>query len=313
VESTGAAAAEPARPVTRSTAREPAARPAVAADVSAELAALQRKFAALEVAYKQAQAPRALPAVKLDNFDGVSGDARQWIDRAALVTEGFGDADRIRYVRTHLADSAFEWASRAVASESTWQGFAAAFRARYSVVDDERAARDELRALRQTGKLSAYTAAFDMVVSRIPGLAQADLIHAYCFGLRSDLRAQVQLAILSEPTLDKAQRAAAIVDAASASAASVRTTVEVTVARNLEGGQDRRGQGGNRQYQPRHAASSKSPPSRDLSTVKCYNCGGLGHIRRDCSSPRGIGGTQQPTPAAASPNGSASSAAAGRP
>ena len=81
-----------------------------------------------------------------------------------------------------------------------------ALRKNFAPLDDEEDARRQLKELRQTGSVAGYTAKFNELTYRIPGLTDRDKFSAYHLGLIPRLQAEVGLRLEgdSERTVDRA-------------------------------------------------------------------------------------------------------------
>ena len=81
-----------------------------------------------------------------------------------------------------------------------------ALRKNFAPLDDDEDARHQLKELRQTGRVAGYTAKFNELTYRIPGLTDRDKFSAYHLGLIPRLQAEVSLRLDgdAERTVDRA-------------------------------------------------------------------------------------------------------------
>lgn len=110
------------------------------------------------------------------------------------------DAARIAFAAASLDRTALQWwhlisvvAARpgGAAVPTTWSQFSAALIARFQAINVERAARDRLHDLRQTGGVAAYAAAFQQVLLRVPDLTDAAAKHQFIHGLKPTVQREL--------------------------------------------------------------------------------------------------------------------------
>ena len=128
----------------------------------------------------------------------MSYPARKWILIASTRLEGHALSWYSSHTRrTDLGEPA-DWRS--------WTEFCGALRRTFAPLDDEEDARRQLKELRQTGRVAGYTAKFNELCYRIPGLTEKDKFSAYHLGLVPKLQAEVGLRLEGDTqrTVDRA-------------------------------------------------------------------------------------------------------------
>lgn len=107
------------------------------------------------------------------------------------------DASRVKYAVAHLAGPALRWWDHASASAaqapSTWDAFVALLRERFRPLQAADYARQRLDKLRMGPQhsVSQYTNAFQVTLTPIDDMGQADQVHNYLKGLQPHLLAKV--------------------------------------------------------------------------------------------------------------------------
>ena len=169
----------------------------------------------------------------------------------------------------------------------------AALRIAFTPVDDATTAREQLDRLKQ-GRDSAtfYAQRFRQIVTRIPTLQQADLVHRFTSGLRESVAQQVR--IQRPETLEAAMLIAARADDHSRGGSAMahprfqqRTSrpSRGSGADGLVGAAGAEERSGGRQ---RPSLSSKEL-AQLMSEGRCFNCKQHGHRARECPQRNGRG------------------------
>lgn len=63
----------------------------------------------------------------------------------------------------------------------------------YAVVDEARNARDKLKSLVQTKGVQAYFNVFESIVLQVNDASNAEVLHAFIWGLKDRIKAEVRL------------------------------------------------------------------------------------------------------------------------
>ena len=186
---------------------------------------------------------------------------------------------------------------------NTWSAFCAAITARFQVVDEDRHARIALTQLRQTGTVRAYLQEFQRLSLLAPGSNERDQVVRFTLGLRGDVRMEVDR---GHPTTILA--AMTLADEAESRLHGYRSNPQPAWnqprrnynqgATNMElgamstaagrgrpsgrGGRPQ-GRGGQRPAMQRgNAAKGYAGGQNIMTNIRCYNCGKMGHIARNC-------------------------------
>ena len=184
-------------------------------DPYAELAHLRTQVHNMAVAmqhqHQQHQLAQQPPAVHTEHlpkirqpplYSGAGGFAvDEWLgelrQQFAYYSDKFrDDASRVKYAVAHLAGPALRWwdhASAAAQAPSTWDAFVALLRERFRPLQAADYARQRLDKLRMGPQhsVSQYTNAFQVTLTPIDDMGQADQVHNYLKGLQPHLLAKV--------------------------------------------------------------------------------------------------------------------------
>ena len=127
----------------------------------------------------------------------------KWIDAMTtwLTLMNYPTTKWVLIASTRLEGHALSWYTAHARSVTDgigrdwygWAEFCDALRHTFAPLDDEEDARRQLKELRQTGKVAGYTAKFNELCYRIPGLTEKDRFSAYHLGLVPKLQAEVGL------------------------------------------------------------------------------------------------------------------------
>jgi hypothetical protein len=169
----------------------------------------------------QAQPAPGLKPAKPTTFSAAGRDRRQLEDWLFSVDNYFAilgdqqpDAQRVAFMGGLLTGDARKWyrthAQQLAQQGADYNAFKAAFRAAFAPVNTASNARTALDALRQTGSVQGYNAAFRALLLDVPDMGAADALHRYVTGLKDHIQRQVQ--IHNPATLDDAMATADRID-----------------------------------------------------------------------------------------------------
>lgn len=187
-----------------------------------EINKLTGQVAALSAATAPAAATSSpLKAPKMACFSGEHSVDGQDVEVWAFSADNFfnlagatNDGQRIAYAVARLEKTALQWwqyqvlaAARGGAPlPTTWQQFVAALIARFQPINAERAARDRLMSITQSGSVAAYASTFQKLLMRVTDLPAAQVLHFFVHGLQPAVKRE----LLFRPPPDLAT---AIIDA----------------------------------------------------------------------------------------------------
>lgn len=187
----------------------------------------------------------------------------------------------------------------------SWAAFKALMLRVYQPVDQVRMARDELMQCRQSRSVLDYASAFRDITIRIPDISAADTLYRFLWGLKPQIRAEVEMRLPED--LDEA-----ILMAERADAVFMRSRQDMGPPRSQNWGQrqsnaprtpQQRAQGptpmelGAVNHRPnnngRQRQNNRSAPNatqrgqpggghESRRPYRCHNCGDPGHFIRDC-------------------------------
>jgi hypothetical protein len=248
------------------------------------------------------QIPAAAKLPKAPMFGGKKEDVRPWADNmlSQLYARQLNpeSSEAVFYAAAHFTDRAAVWfLSRKMATGDILFGGFTTFTELRTALESEfgdpnpgQRARDRLERCRQRTSVADYTHEFRTILLDLPHRDEADNVYSFIKGLKEKTR---EMVMLQEPsTLEDAIRLAHQADSivlstlrkrhppnptsnigpAPMDLSHVRTNPTRTTT-----------QPANHRAPYFATATNNSPrPPRDLSNVKCYNCGKRGHLARTC-------------------------------
>ena len=246
------------------------------------------------------------------NYDGRVQSLNQWLFRVKLYLGTIGveetSKEAVDTAVSYLVKDGFSWWYQlsdrvdrgAEQPILTWDAFVTAIKGRFLVVDEDRNARIALTQLRQTTTVRAYIQEFQRLTMLAPDTLERDQVVRFTLGLQRDVRAEVdrghpetvlaamKLADESEVRLhgyrqDRPSQPAAYHPRRNVYAGP--TGMELGAV-SAVAGRPRPGRG-NRlpvrgdQRPAMHRGNAAGGYVGDRN-IKCYRCGKLGHIARNC-------------------------------
>jgi hypothetical protein len=195
----------------------PAAAPNVAASAAAA-AAPQSRFARKE--------PRAQD---LREYDGAPGaKLEEWLQELARAVRLFqlNDREAVDFGVSRLTGAALQWSLALNAAQQAALGDAAALstalRARFQPVTAARAAREQLRSLRQGSRpVNDYIAEFQRLRAQLPSMGEEDALFAFETGLNREIALELRIQRV-QTVADAVSLAAHVGGVGAAGQASVR-------------------------------------------------------------------------------------------
>ena len=257
----------------------------------------------------------AASAARPDKYKGGAHQLQDWLFRMRTYLETSGvDETTVGAVKTactYLEGDAWSW-WRALCERAdgrpavaNWEEFSAAIKDRFHVMDEGRKARIALAYLRQTTTVQAYTQEFQRLMLMAPETHELDQVVRFTLGLRGAVREEVDR---GQPTT--IMQAMKLADEADVRLSGYRleraplSSWQQPPRRNMYSGptgmelgsvsvstyraRPGRGgrppiRGGQRPTAPRIGGGGGSArPAGGMANIRCYNCGKMGHIARNC-------------------------------
>lgn len=166
---------------------------------------------------------------------------------------------------------------------TTWATFREVITAQFRALDEGRLARDKLKTLRQLGGVRDYAQRFQTLMLDLPNMHEDDKVWSFCSGLKPGVRVLVELA-RPKNLLHAIQLADTSDTTMYLNRHPQRATArayEEPVAMEL-GAMTRGADGGRRGRRNGRTGHVEVPTPRDLTNVRCYGCGRMGHLKRTC-------------------------------
>ena len=247
-----------------------------------------------------------------ENYDGRVQSLNQWLFRVKLYLGTIGveetSKEAVDTAVSYLVKDGFSWWYQlsdrvdrgAEQPILTWDAFVTAIKGRFLVVDEDRNARIALTQLRQTTTVRVYIQEFQRLTMLAPDTLERDQVVRFTLGLQRDVRAEVdrghpetvlaamKLADESEVRLHGFRQDRPSQPAAYHPRRNVYTgptgmelgTVSAAAGRPRPGRGGRPSvRGGQRPAMQQGNAAGGYAGGQN---IKCYNCGKLGHIARNC-------------------------------
>ena len=199
----------------------------------------------------------------------------------------------VTYAAGFLADTALTWhriyrinVQGGRPPYASWTEFKTALTSRFTFLSAERTARQKLSSLRQTGSVRSYAQAYNLCMIELPEMNERDRMFRFMEGLKPEVRIHVELkeptnlsqamelAIQTDSLLQQVKKGPSLVGNGGTysritSKESSHTPMEIGLIESKV----------TSPQQNRNQATAKPDPKGG---VRCYYCGRLGHIKKDC-------------------------------
>ena len=169
--------------------------------VAPRLAELDRRISDTETAARAAAgpAPSKISPAKPDKYSGRPGKADQWAFEMEqyFAATGIQDPQRVPFAAAMLTDNAAIWWRSACQDTShtisSWSVFKAELILNFKHYDNQKAARNRLRTLRQRTSVAQYYADFMQATLEIPGITEDEKMDRFLDGLKPTLQREITL------------------------------------------------------------------------------------------------------------------------
>lgn len=200
----------------------------------------------------------------------------QWAPYAGSLLAGIA-AD---WWQAHLIELGFPTSPIAI----SWDQFSVALSRKFIPVLDVEHAKDKLRECRQRTSAARYVEEFEELRQNI-GDGSHDFLHAFIYGLKPEIKAQVRLQRPS--TLQDAQTCAIETDDILFSSRRPKAPPAQTQGQYTNGAQRRYGSAPSPMeldMVEQHRAQGGIPMARNGRAITCFHCGKVGHYKSECSA-----------------------------
>jgi Retrotransposon gag protein/Zinc knuckle len=211
-------------------------------------------------------------------------NVRHWIHQMefAFLAHLTPDDRKVVHAALCLKGEALSWLigqtkERGQTPFGDWNDLARSILERFEPVHLQHQLRDQLREIKQTTTVREYVGRFRSLLNQVDTMAEEDKVAYFVTGLKPDLRYEIRrqrpVTLAATITLAEDTHAALFADCSpSASVRSVASSYPQPKAEPTAMEIDAL------EFRGRNTSSQRP--------LRCFNCRGLGHLSRDCPSPR---------------------------